>query len=1078
MLLRVRKNRAMFKQLYKWIQNRQTGSMTVTYLELPDKSEGDKKLYRSLSLSNGVKAMLISDPHMAQSSAASLSNKSSPPSAHSSSSSIQQFHGKLAACAVLMGVGSFSEPKEIPGLAHFVEHMIFMGSHKYPEENAFDAFVQKSGGFSNAHTENEDTCFYFEVEEQHLDKTMDMFMNLMKEPLMLPEAMARERSAVQSEFEQTYTVDEVRRDQILASLAGEGFPHGTFSWGNLKSLKDNVNDEDLHRALHEFRNKHYGCNRMTVCLQATLSLDELEDLLVRHCSNIPPSQEPPMDVSELHYRYAFKENFFKEMLLVQPVEDVCKLEFTWVLPPMKKYYRTKPDSFIAHLLGYEGVGSLCSFLRRRLWCMSVMAGVGGASFDTNSIYSLFNMCIHLTDEGFEHLDEVMAATFAWIHLITDCSTLPIAYKELQQMAANNFRFQIEIPSMDNVQSIVESMRFLPTKDALTGTQLYFEYDQKALTMIRQHLTDFRFNIMISSHIPFEHYEYDRREPWFGTKYKSIEIPEKWQQMWLNPEPNPELKLPEQNPFVTTDFTLQWIKAGKPHIPRRPKTLIRNDVCELWFRQDDTFLLPDGFINLYFITPLMRKSPRDYVSGVLFTYLVEFYIAEQLYPALMAGLTYGLDAADKGLVLRVSGYNQKLPLLIDIIMNVMKNLEVDVAQVLSFKELKKRQLFNAVISGQSLNLDLRLTVLEQMRFSLLQKYEVIDEITVEDIIRFKDNFYKQMYLQALIQGNFTEQQAIEVTQKVLDAYQSQKIDNLDAQHNRLCQLPLGEHYLRVKNLNEDDPNTHIVNYYQIGPASLKMEAMLDLVDLIAEEPFFNQLRTKEQLCYSLGIFQRISYGIMAYMLIINTQETKFQADYVDKRLEAYRLRVPVIINDMDDQEFEQMRETIINNKKLGDHSLFDEMMRNWSEIVSMDYVFNRNELQIKMLNDITKDDIIDFLSNNENNNLRKLSVQVIGTSTVIRRSQTEIPDAISDAVSARHGSTTGLGRRRGSLAVILDEVQRNISEEQMLFEQIGDRIELEFIGDIRDHSHIMDIEAFKKTLYVYPITTANRKNQGL
>lgn len=293
MLLKIRKPRvrAMFKSWYNWIQNRQATGMTVTHHELPDKSEGDKKVYRALSLSNGVRAMLISDPGMGQPSAASLSSQATP-SAQSSSSSLEQFHGKLAACAVSMGVGSFSEPQEFQGLAHFLEHMIFMGSQKYPEENAFDAFVTKSGGFSNAHTENEETCFYFEVEEQYLDKTMDMFMNLMKEPLMMPEAMARERSAVQSEFEQTFMVDEVRRDQILASLAGEGYPHATFSWGNLKSLKEQVSDEDLHRALHEFRRKHYGCNRMTVCLQAKLSLDELEQLLVRHCSSIPASGQP------------------------------------------------------------------------------------------------------------------------------------------------------------------------------------------------------------------------------------------------------------------------------------------------------------------------------------------------------------------------------------------------------------------------------------------------------------------------------------------------------------------------------------------------------------------------------------------------------------------------------------------------------------------------------------------------------------------------------------------------------------------------------------------------------------------
>lgn len=41
-----------------------------------------------------------------------------------------------------MGVGSYSDPKNIPGLAHFLEHMVFMGSEKFSEENDFDSFIK------------------------------------------------------------------------------------------------------------------------------------------------------------------------------------------------------------------------------------------------------------------------------------------------------------------------------------------------------------------------------------------------------------------------------------------------------------------------------------------------------------------------------------------------------------------------------------------------------------------------------------------------------------------------------------------------------------------------------------------------------------------------------------------------------------------------------------------------------------------------------------------------------------------------------------------------------------------------
>lgn len=47
-----------------------------------------------------------------------------------------------AAAALCVKVGSFSDPKELPGLAHLLEHMVFMGSEKYPTENDFDAFIK------------------------------------------------------------------------------------------------------------------------------------------------------------------------------------------------------------------------------------------------------------------------------------------------------------------------------------------------------------------------------------------------------------------------------------------------------------------------------------------------------------------------------------------------------------------------------------------------------------------------------------------------------------------------------------------------------------------------------------------------------------------------------------------------------------------------------------------------------------------------------------------------------------------------------------------------------------------------
>jgi len=95
----------------------------------------------------------------------------------------------------------------------------------------------------------------------------------------------------------------------------------------------------------------------------------------------------------------------------------------------------------------------------------------------------------------------------------------------------------------------------------------------------------------------------------GTEYATIPMPEKWRKLWEDSKPLPELFLPEPNKFVTEDFTLFWHSAGKPELPAAPKKLLKTDTCELWFRQDDKFDLPEAHMAFYFISPLQRQSAK-------------------------------------------------------------------------------------------------------------------------------------------------------------------------------------------------------------------------------------------------------------------------------------------------------------------------------------------------------------------------------------------------------------------------------------------------------------------------------------
>jgi len=136
----------------------------------PRSSPEDKREYRVVTLSNRLRAVLVSDP---------LTDK--------------------AAASLDVHVGHFSDPAELPGLAHFCEHMLFLGTETYPDENSYAAFLSAHGGTSNAYTSTENTNYYFDVTHSHLTEALDRFSAFFKCPLFTPSCVQRELNAVHNE---------------------------------------------------------------------------------------------------------------------------------------------------------------------------------------------------------------------------------------------------------------------------------------------------------------------------------------------------------------------------------------------------------------------------------------------------------------------------------------------------------------------------------------------------------------------------------------------------------------------------------------------------------------------------------------------------------------------------------------------------------------------------------------------------------------------------------------------------------------------------------------------------------------
>ncbi|KMQ86607.1 nardilysin-like isoform x1 protein [Lasius niger] len=491
-----------------------------------------------------------------------------------------------AACGLCVGVGAFSDPLEIPGMAHFLEHMVFMGSEKYPQENDFHAFLNKHGGSTNGKTSYEHTTFYFDVHKKHLLPTLDRFAQFFIKPLMKKDAITREREAVESEFQLAVLNDNNRKNQLISSFARAGHPVSKFTWGNLITLRDNVDDDKLYTELHKFRKRHYSGHRMKLAIQATLSLDILEEYVTTCFADVPSNGLPPDDFTEFKGGISFDTPAFRRMYKIKLAKDINQLEVTWAMPSLLDFYKSKAYQYISSSIGNQENGSLISYLRKKMWGSDMFIGKSESGYEHSSMYALLKLIVQLTDEGQKHLEEVLDAIFSFINFLRMGDSEKMIRNVVYKIGENE--------SMN--------MHDYATRDYIIGNELYFEDNPEAIKMCLDYLKPENANIMIfDEKFNAELYKI---EPWFKTRYTDVEIPRNWIERWKTIEPLPDFHLPVPNIFLTSDFTL--IPMPKD-IPKYPVKIHSDTISEIWYRPDPKFGMRECYMNFHFISSLGHES---------------------------------------------------------------------------------------------------------------------------------------------------------------------------------------------------------------------------------------------------------------------------------------------------------------------------------------------------------------------------------------------------------------------------------------------------------------------------------------
>ncbi|KAH9716771.1 nardilysin-like [Citrus sinensis] len=858
------------------------------------------------------------------------------------------------------------------------------------------SYLSKHGGSSNAYTETEHTCYHFEIKREFLKGALMRFSQFFISPLMKVEAMEREVLAVDSEFNQALQNDACRLQQLQCHTSQLGHAFNKFFWGNKKSLIGAMEKGiNLQEQIMKLYMNYYQGGLMKLVVIGGEPLDTLQSWVVELFANIRKG-------TQIKPQFTVEGTIWKagKLFRLEAVKDVHILDLTWTMPCLHQEYLKKSEDYLAHLLGHEGRGSLHSFLKGRGWATSISAGVGDEGMHRSSIAYIFVMSIHLTDSGLEKIFDIIGFVYQYIKLLRQVSPQKWIFKELQDIGNMEFRFAEEQPQDDYAAELAGNLLIYPAEHVIYGEYMYEVWDEEMI----KHLLGFfmpenmRIDVVSKSFAKSQDFHY---EPWFGSRYTEEDISPSLMELWRNPpEIDVSLQLPSQNEFIPTDFSIRANDISNDLVTvSSPTCIIDEPLIRFWYKLDNTFKLPRA--NTYFRINLKGgyDNVKNCILTELFIHLLKDELNEIIYQASVAKLETSVSIFSDKLELKVYGFNDKLPVLLSKVLAIAKSFLPSDDRFKVIKEDVVRTLKNTNMKPLSHSSYLRLQVLCQSFYDVDEKLSILHGLSLADLMAFIPELRSQLYIEGLCHGNLSQEEAIHISNIFKSIFSVQPLPIEMRHQERVICLPSGANLVRnVSVKNKCETNSVIELYFQIeqekGMELTRLKALIDLFDEILEEPFFNQLRTKEQLGYVVECSPRVTYRVFGFCFCI--QSSKYNPIYLQERIDNFISGLDELLEGLDDESFENYRSGLMAKLLEKDPSLTYESNRFWNQITDKRYMFDQSQKEAEDLKSIKKNDVISWYKTylqQWSPKCRRLAVRVWGCNTNIKESEKHSKSAL-------------------------------------------------------------------------------------
>ncbi len=830
--------------------------------------------------------------------------------------------------SVSVHAGSYQNPKGYDGLAHFLEHMLFMGSKKYPNENHYSERLNELGGYSNAYTDVMETVYYFSVFDDGLEEIIDIFSRFFIDPLFNPDSVNREINAVDSEHQKNINSDMWRKHQFIFDLANTNSPINTFISGSSKTLaKLNIRDKVI-----EFYNKYYTSNNISLCIASAKEPTEIHQILNKTFGTIQKSTVTNNKL--IVNKPAYSKNIEKTFHL-KSTSNKYDVSYVYEIPFQDTYLETKEFTLLDMILSEKSETSLYFHLKNLGYLNSI---------NTETRFEgLFIITMSLTKEGFanmQHCEHLLFDTLGKIFTM-DIESVANYFKQILDV---NFNCLNKFDAENLSNTLAVNHLYYKTENVFEGTFKMFKLNTASeyFDLYKKHINSNNLIKIIHSkefantsehkYLTDKHYNYEYTE--FNFKLDDsyshgIEINLDTKNDYLNAEPS---IVPDIDRF---------------EVP----TLIGE---KQWYGGCSEFGEPTVSIWMNLNNPKYFSNTKNYLLTQISCSVLNFLIGVIMYkPQQLCYTIYFEPAASLSCInIHVTALNDFSKL--QILLAQLKEFIINVDQ--HFKKIDERFTNNLIVTYKESYQNIKFLnpsdYLSYIIKSTITKTECthdellkqINSITYADIENHVSSLFEGSCLTTLTYGNIEIKNGTNLFDKFSKLF-----------FNPTNPLPVIK---PIDDMNLKHPNpiekSHVISYfYRVGKFTPRDYGQMLVLDKIVSEKFFDILRTKHQL----GYLVRFGLSIYRdeYYLSERIQSGK-SVETVKEKIDEFNEN---IIKYIKESAFEQFIETVKKELDEPDYSLSDKINRYRPEIAIRTYLFNRYKLVKDQLNNLTKSDIIEF-----------------------------------------------------------------------------------------------------------------------